>query len=189
MVRYGTDKDHLQHKATSDWSTTYDTSWYYTNRVTLSHLKDDTVYYYLIDGEPEGQELHSFKTAKKAGSMDSYTAAVVVDMGTFGHDGLSTVVPPGVGNPLKTGEVNTIQRLKQEIDSYEFVLHPGDISYGDYWLKETVLGYINGTIEAGPKLYERITEEFYDELEGISSEKAYMIGVGNVSLSEPSLHL
>lgn len=40
-----------------------------------------------------------------------------------------------------------------QLDDYEFIAHPGDISYGDYWLKETVLGYLqNASIDTGPQL-------------------------------------
>jgi hypothetical protein len=65
--------------------------------------------------------------------MTPYVAAVVVDLGTMGPLGLSTKVGAGAANPLKPGEVNTIQRLKYQLDDYEFVAHPGDIAYADYW--------------------------------------------------------
>ena len=44
---------------------------------------------------------------------------------------------------------------------------------------QTVLGYINGTVEAGPKLYEQINEEFYDQMQPITSTKPYLIVAGN----------
>ncbi|KAI3476364.1 hypothetical protein L1887_62016 [Cichorium endivia] len=58
-------------------------------------------------------------------------------------------------------------------------MHVGDIAYADYWLKEVVLGYINGTIAAGPELYEQINEEFYDEMNDITSSLPYHVAAGN----------
>jgi hypothetical protein len=104
--------------------------------------------------------------------MTPYTAAVR-------SLGLSEHLPSGVQDSLKPGQVDTIARLTKQMDDFEFIVHAGDIAYADYWLKETVLRYINGTIEAGPKLYEEINEEFYDQIQPITSTKPCLIVAGN----------
>ncbi len=62
--------------------------------------------------------------------MQSY--AVVVDMGTMGTDGLSAEIGPYLTGahhiPLKKEDSNPIQSLVQNIDTYDAVLHPGDIA-------------------------------------------------------------
>jgi hypothetical protein len=139
-VMYGTSENDLCNSAESRISTTYPTASQYSNHVILSGLQPDTTYYYQV-GHGEKVEkrdsakipVMSFKTCKQAGDMTPYVAAVVVDLGTMGPLGLSTKVGVGAANPLKPGEVNTIQRLKYQLDDYEFVAHPGDIAYADYW--------------------------------------------------------
>lgn len=178
-VLYGTQPNLLNQIATSTNSITYNTSTYYSNHVVLDNLQPNTKYYYLpILGDPV-QDVRSFTTALAPGDNSPYTIAVVGDLGTMGSLGLSDHVPPGAANPLTTGEVNTIQRLTMNKNQYDHVMHVGDIAYADYWLKEVVLGYINGTIAAGPELYEKIVEEFYDEMSALTSTTPYHVLPGN----------
>ena len=178
-VLYGKKPDTLNRIATSTDSITYNTSSYYSNHVVLDHLEPDTKYYYLpILGDPV-KDVRSFTTALPAGDSTPYTVAVVGDLGTMGSLGLSGHVPPGASNPLTTGEVTTIQRLTMNKNQYDHVMHVGDIAYADYWLKEVVLGYINGSIAAGPELYEKINEEFYDEMDALTSTLPYHVLPGN----------
>lgn len=59
-------------------------------------------------------------------------------------------------------------------------MHPGDIAYADYWLKEEIQGYLpNTTIANGYKVYEAILNAFFDEALPLSAAKAYMVGPGN----------
>lgn len=77
--------------------------------------------------------IDSFKTARLAGDPTPFTAALVIDMGVFGPDGLSTRNTSYSGKkityPLQPTEHTTIQRLVADASSYEFVLHPGDLAY------------------------------------------------------------
>lgn len=59
-------------------------------------------------------------------------------------------------------------------------MHPGDIAYADYWLKEEIQNYLpNTTIANGYKVYEAILNAFFDEVMPITSQKAYMVNGGN----------
>jgi len=98
---------------------------------------------------------------------------VVVDMGTFGALGLSTVVGTGAANPLRVNEQTTIASLAEMIDNYEFMVHAGDMAYADYWLKEEIQSYLpNTTTAQGAVVYESILNAFFDELVNITSAKA-----------------
>jgi len=180
-VHYGLSPHSLAHKASSDSSVTYPTSRTWANTVKLNNLHPYTTYYYKI--ESTNSTIESFKTARLAGDHASFAAALVVDMGVFGPDGLSernvSYTGQSITSPLKPKEQTTIQRLVKSASSYEFVLHPGDLAYADSWLKELKLGYINGTKADGPALYEGLLEQFYDQLSDVSKSKAYMVGPGN----------
>ena len=125
-VLYGLDPDHLIFSASSTVSVTYNTSLTYNNHVQLENLLPDTVYYYmpttLMDPDPYP---YSFKTSLPAGIAKPFSIAVVVDMGTFGPEGLSTSAGTGVSpnNILKPGEATTIQSLVSEVDEFEFLWH------------------------------------------------------------------
>ncbi len=183
QIKYGTSSDSLDQTAESCVSTTYPTSSMYANHVVLSGLQPDTTYYYRVNNGKKGKKgknpTMSFKTCKVAGDMTPYSIGTVVDLGTMGPLGLSETVGKGAANPLAPGEINTIQRLIKQLDEFEFIAHPGDIAYADYWFKEEYQGYLNGTVADVATKYEAINEAFYDEMTPISSTKAYMMGVGN----------
>jgi hypothetical protein len=93
---------------------------------------------------------------------------------------LSDTLGKGAANPLRSNEQTTIAALTEVIDSYEFLVHAGDIAYADYWLKEEVQNYLpNTTTAEGAVVYEHILNAFYDELAGITSQKPYMVNAGN----------
>lgn len=55
----------------------------------------------------------------------------------------------------------------------------GDIAYADAWLKEEkagVVGPLNQTDDG--KMYDRILNDFYNEIEILSEEAPYMVGPG-----------
>ncbi|EMC92676.1 hypothetical protein BAUCODRAFT_27030 [Baudoinia panamericana UAMH 10762] len=178
-VYYGTNATSLNRVASSNVSITYQTSTTYNNHVRLTGLQPNTLYYY----QPQWQNVvspFSFKTPRVAGDHTPYVAAVVVDLGTMGRDGLSEVVGSGAANPLQPGEVNTIQSLRQFKSQYDFLLHAGDLAYADYWLKEEIGGYLpNTTVEQGAQVYERILNDFYEELAPVTAYKPYMVAPGN----------
>lgn len=178
-VRYGVKPDALVRQASSDVSVTYKTSTTYNNHVKITGLRPNTQYYYLPQDSNETTP-YSFKTSRVAGDRTPFEVAVAIDMGTMGVDGLSTTTGKGAGGALKPGELNCIQSLENFIDDYDFLWHTGDIAYADAWLKEEIGGYIpNTTIADGYKVYERLLNDYYDQMQPISSKVPYMIGVGN----------
>ena len=111
--------------------------------------------------------------------MTPYTTAVVVDLGTMGQYGLSQHMPADIGNSLPAQGLNTIQRLVAQADDYDFVIHPGDMAYADYWVKEQLTAGSNLTLTDQVLAYNAINEAFFDEISEVSKQKAYMVGVGN----------
>ncbi|EEA23634.1 hypothetical protein TMatcc_002510 [Talaromyces marneffei ATCC 18224] len=179
VVHYGRFPDALIHEASSDVSVTYPTSTTYNNHVTLQDLEEDTVYYYLPE-HSNATEPYTFRTSRRAGDKTPFAMAVVVDMGLIGPGGLSTRVGNGGANPLGPNDTNTIQSLEQNLDGIDFIWHPGDIAYADYWLKEEIQGYLpNTTISDGYKVYESLLNHYYDEITPLTSVKPYMVGPGN----------
>ncbi|KAH8691669.1 Metallo-dependent phosphatase-like protein [Talaromyces proteolyticus] len=178
-VRYGRHPNKLDKSAHSDISVTYPTSTTYNNHVKITGLKPDTLYYY----QPFGSNAttpYTFKTSRPIGDETPYSVAVVVDMGLMGKDGLSTSVGKGAANPLGPGDKNTQQSLQAQGADTDFLWHPGDIAYADYWLKEEIQGYLpNTTIADGYEVYESLLNQYYDELVPITSKKPYMVGPGN----------
>jgi hypothetical protein len=131
-------------------------------------------YYSVSDGP-----VLSFKTARCAGDMTPYSVAVVVDLGTMGEYGLRQNMPSDISNALKAGELNTIQRLVAQSSDFDFVIHPGDIAYADYWAKEQITLGSNLTIQDQILGYNVINEAFFDEISDVTKHKPYMVGVGN----------
>ena len=118
-VFYG-QSERLDRRVSSRISTTYPTSSTYNNHVVIVGLELDTTYYYM----PEcGNQTYSFVTAPEVGDKNAFQFAMVGDLGTMGPDGLSTTVGKGAANPLKPGELNTIDSLQAMKSSYKFVWH------------------------------------------------------------------
>lgn len=56
----------------------------------------------------------------------------------------------------------------------------GDLAYADAWIKEEKGGYVSPyNITDNGAEYDRILNDFYDEIEELSSAKPYMVGPGN----------
>ncbi|CZR62525.1 related to acid phosphatase precursor (pH 6-optimum acid phosphatase) [Phialocephala subalpina] len=183
-VKYGLSPNSLNQSASSNVSITYPTSLTYNNHVKITGLQLDTTYYY-APNELLGNTTslpYTFRTSRPAGDGTPYSVAIVVDLGTMGAQGLTTSAGKGVvsTNILTPNETNTIQSLTAALNSYEFLWHPGDIAYADYWLKEEIQGFLpNTTIADGYKVYESILNDFYDEMSTITTFKPYMVGPGN----------
>jgi hypothetical protein len=119
-VYFGKDPKNLNRVAQSQVSTTYATSSTYNNHVVLGCLQANTQYYY----KPNcGSETYTFTTSRRAGDNTPFSFAMIGDMGTFGPDGLSTTVGKGAANPLKPGDLTTIQSLVDFKDKYDFIWH------------------------------------------------------------------
>ncbi|GAA5880670.1 hypothetical protein JCM8547_008342 [Rhodosporidiobolus lusitaniae] len=192
-VRYGYRPDNLEFTANSTKSTTFPTSRTWNNAVTLSGLKPGTRYYYqtLHTNIGGGAYLptYSFETARIPGDETPFTAAVFADLGLMGEDGLSTRYGPfgGIEHAiLEPNETNTIQSLLSLKDTYDFMIHVGDIGYADYFLRESVQGYFgNETAKTQPtreevaEKYESLSEQFFDQMRDISADKPWMVSPGN----------
>jgi acid phosphatase type 7 len=127
-VKYGFTPNNLEFEAFSTVSVTYDTSLTYNNHVKLTDLLPYTTYWYMptsMMASDENTAPFSFRTSRLAGDSRPYSIALVVDMGTFGPEGLSTTAAMGVSpnNILKPGEANTIQSITSVLDDIEFLLH------------------------------------------------------------------
>lgn len=193
-VQYGKSPDALTLQAQSNESVTYPTSLTYNNHVKVTGLQPNTQYYYRI---LPGGVISSFRTARVPGDGTPFVAAAVVDLGLIGPDGLSETSQ----NALAPGETSTIDSLIGQIPNFDLLLHresschlihclptylpdllAGDIGYADYWLDESVAGYLKNydfSAAQGAVLYEKLNNEFYDEMVPITSTRPYMIGPGN----------
>ncbi|KAF9219062.1 Metallo-dependent phosphatase [Gyrodon lividus] len=189
QVWYGETPYSLTNVATGS-STTYPTSRVYDNHVKITGLKPDTKYWYRTSYQNCAgcayRPTDTFTTARAAGDDTPFTIAVVVDLGLMGADGLSTAVGPfgGAANPLGPNDLNTIQSLLENKDTYEFVAHFGDIAYADYFIKESWQGYFGNdslipNVTSVVEGYNSLLEQYYDQMTPLTSSKAYMVGVGN----------
>lgn len=198
-VYFGKDNRKLHRFASSQISTTYPTSATWNNHVVIKGLEPDTTYYY----QPQcGDQTYTFKTPRPAGEQVEFNFAMVGDMGTFGPDGLSTTVGKGASNPLLPGQLTTVQSLADFKNSYEFIWHGslllckkksrlsfahvpivGDLAYADAWIKEEKSGYITPLNETdGGAEYDKILNDFYGEIEVLSSTRPYMVAAGQFTL-------
>ncbi|CUM67331.1 uncharacterized protein PRCAT00005024001 [Priceomyces carsonii] len=177
-VFYGKSPKRLNKIATSHESVTYQTSLTYNNHVKIEGLQPGTTYYYRVLHD-KSSEIYSFTTAKEAGSEDEFSFGLVIDMGTMGNLGLSDTTGEGAGGALTPGEQTTMQSLAQNVNHFDFLLHPGDLAYADYWLKEEVQEYLPLDISKGYQVYEQILNAFYDEIQPVTSKRPYMVGPGN----------
>ena len=126
-VHYGLSPNALTETASSNVSVTYRTSLTYNNHVKIMGLKPNTMYYYLPEHllNTNNTTPYSFMTSRPAGDGTSYSAAVVVDLGTMGPQGLTTTAGKGVSpnNTLAVGEINTIESMTQQLNSFDFLWH------------------------------------------------------------------
>ncbi|KAI6133822.1 Metallo-dependent phosphatase-like protein [Pisolithus croceorrhizus] len=184
-VYYGTSPFDVSSVATG-YSVTYPTSRVYDNHVKITGLKPNTKY---CDHGCAYRATDTFVTAREAGDETPFSVAVVVDLGLMGRDGLSTSVGPlggssAAANPLGPRDLNTIQGLLQNKDTYEFIAHYGDIAYADYFIKESWQGYFGNNslipnVTSVMEGYNSLLEQYYDQMTPLTSSKAYMVGPGN----------
>lgn len=108
------------------------------------------------------------------GDTTPFNLSVVVDLGVFGTDGYTSTkkrdTPPTVDPALNH---TTIGRLADNVNSYEFVIHPGDFAYADDWAFDPM------NVNDGTNAYQSILENFYDQLAPIAARKPYMASPGN----------
>lgn len=79
-------------------------------------------------------------------------------------------------------------RLTTSVSAYhhptDHPVHAGDLAYADYFLKESTQDFFGAnnskvTREQVVEGYEKLNEEFYDQLTPLTATKAYMVAVGN----------
>lgn len=175
-VCYGISEGALD-KCIKAYTVTYPTSTTWNHHAKLSPLKADTTYYYHITND--NNTMRQFKTSPKLGEDKQWSFAFVADLGTMGKFGLSSHPSDEIWS-LEPGEENTIDALIEKVDTFDFLWQGGDMGYADYWLKEQLNGYLNGTdIGDGEALYEKILNQFYQQMSPITSIKPFMVGPGN----------
>ncbi|GAA5942725.1 purple acid phosphatase family protein [Sporobolomyces koalae] len=191
-VFFGIDPKNLNQSATSNASTTYETSRTYNNHVVLSDLAPGTKYWYQVShtNEPGGayRPSYTFTTARPTGDKTPFSMAVYADLGLMGPQGLTTFSGP-IGGPdttLKPYETNTIQSLNENLDTFEFAHLVGDIGYADYFIKESFQGMfgtdINSTQPTRAMVadkYEEMSEQFFDQMQPITAVRPWMVSPGN----------
>ncbi|GAA5846160.1 hypothetical protein JCM11251_002289, partial [Rhodosporidiobolus azoricus] len=192
-VRYGYAPDKLEFTASTNLSSTYERSRTWNNEVKLHNLKPATTYYYQVSYTNIGNSAYlptfKFETAAAPGTDEPLRIAVVGDLGLMGEDGLSTRYGPfgGIEHAvLEVNETNTIQSMLALKDTYDFIMHPGDVGYADYFLRESVQGYFGTdnsstqpTREMVAEKYESLSEQFFDQMRPITAEKPWMVCPGN----------
>ncbi|KAK9236927.1 Metallo-dependent phosphatase-like protein [Lipomyces kononenkoae] len=179
IVYYGTNVWNLTDFATGS-SVTYNTSLTWSNHVKITGLTPDTQYYYIVSHTNcyNCSELapYTFTTARESGNTTPFTVAVAVDLGVMGSTGLSTTSK----GKITANETNTIQSLTRYLDGFDFLWHPGDIAYADYWLKEQIQKYLTAVpIDMGYESYNKLLNQYFDEMQPITALKPYMVGPGN----------
>lgn len=174
-VQYGTSSDHLDSEVCSTSSATYPTSRTYSNAVALTGLTPATTYYYKIVSTNSSVE--HFFSPRLAGDRTPFALSAIIDLGVYGADGFTISMDATKRDIIPTIDPSlnhtTINRLAQNIDDYEFVVHPGDLAYADDWYLKPK------NLFDGVNAYEAILEQFYDQLAPIAARKPYMASPGN----------
>ncbi|KAK9459060.1 Metallo-dependent phosphatase-like protein [Lipomyces oligophaga] len=178
-VFYGEDPWNLDSKATGS-SRTFETSPTWAHHVKITGLKPDTTYYYTVSNTNcygcHELSAYTFKTSRPVGDYTPYSIGVVIDMGVMGPYGESVESD----YPTITDEdSNTMQSLSRYVDGFDLLLHPGDLAYADTWLTEWGQGYLNISFDEGVEWYNRLLNQYYDELQPVTSVRPYMVAPGN----------
>jgi hypothetical protein len=67
--------------------------------------------------------------------------------------------------------------------SFAHVSIVGDLAYADAWIKEETSGYVTPLNETdGGAEYDKILNDFYSEIEVLSSTRPYMVAAGRFTL-------
>lgn len=104
----------------------------------------------------------------------------------MGFEGLTTTVGTGAANPIGPNDSNTIQSLLENIDTFDALLHPGDLAYADTAVKEAFAGFLGMNLSVVEPdrnqiaaVYESFLEQYYDQLTPLTAYKPYMVAPGN----------
>ena len=173
-VQYGTSASSLSKRACSPASDseTYPSSRTYANVVKMTGLKPATKYFYKIVST--NSTTHSFTSSRSPGDFTPITMAVTTDLGVYGQDGYTTAMKSLIPRTAPSDNHTTIARLLNTIDSYDWVIHPGDLAYADDWYLKP------DNLIDGQASYESILEQFYAyQFNEISQRKPWMVSPGN----------
>ena len=107
----------------------------------------------------------SVVVALEAGDETPFNANLVVDMGVYGQNGYYTHGKRSI-IPSIQPELNhtTIGALATTVDTYDFVIHPGDFAYADDW------SYNDTNLLDEKNVYEAIIEVCCALLYGVLDE-------------------
>ncbi|KAL5427454.1 hypothetical protein PMIN05_011364 [Paraphaeosphaeria minitans] len=132
-VEYGTSTTSLTSKQCSISSVTYPTSRTYSNAVTLTGLTPATTYYYKIVSTNSSVE--HFLSPRVPGDNTPFSINAIIDLGVYGADGFTIQGDQTKRDIIPTIDPSlnhtTIDRLARTVDDYEFIIHPGDLAYGE----------------------------------------------------------
>lgn len=170
-VRYGTNSKSLTSQVCGTRSVTYSTSRTWANLVVVSGLKPATVYYYAPVST--SSTVNQFMTARTAGDKTPFSMITLADLGLYGEDGYMTKkreLIPAVDPVLNH---TTIGSLAKRVNTYEFIIHPGDFAYADDWI-EDITNAADGAIA-----YSAIIERFYNQYDPAMANKPYLVSPRN----------
>ncbi|KAK3486184.1 Metallo-dependent phosphatase-like protein [Neurospora hispaniola] len=174
-VQYGTSPSSLGSQSCSTSSITYPTSRTWANVVTINDLTPATTYYYKIVST--NSTVETFTSPRLPGDKTPFNISIVIDLGVYGKDGFTIEQDQSKRDLIPSIDPSlnhtTIGRLRDNIDKYDFIVHPGDIGYADDWILKA-----HNWLD-GKDGYQAITETFFDQLAPIAARKPYMASPGN----------
>lgn len=170
-VLVGTDAKHLKQRVCSKTSITYPSSRTWSNKVLVTGLKPGTVYFYKVDAK--NGRVATFLSPRSAGDKAAFRMVTLADLGIYGQDGYTTAKRQEIPQVQPALNHTTIGALARTVNDYEFIIHPGDFAYADDWIEDPT-NYANGK-----DAYTAIIEDFYTQLEPVTSNKPYMVSPGN----------
>lgn len=170
-VKYGTNKKSLTKPACSSTSITYPSSRTWSNRVTITGLSPAQAYYYQVVST--NSTVGHFMSPRTPGDKTRFSMVTLADLGIYGQDGYTTKKREEIPQVQPALNHTTIGALAKSVNNYEFLIHPGDFAYADDWIEDPT-NYLDPQ-----NAYTAIIEQFYTQLEPITSNKPYMVSPGN----------
>jgi hypothetical protein len=128
------------------------------NTVDMTNLEPGEVYYYMFGDTYGWSQEYNFTAAPKSGSSSTIRVIAFGDMGCGEIDG-------SYREQLYNPSLNTTDRLLEELDGTDFLMHIGDMSYAQG--------------------YAAIWDAFFDQLGVIAATKPYMVCIGNHERNTP----
>lgn len=100
--------------------------------MTLTGLTPATTYYYKIVSSNSSVE--QFLSPRVPGDKTAFSINAIIDLGVYGADGFTIQNDQTKRDIIPTIDPSlnhsTIDRLARTVDDYEFIIHPGDLAYG-----------------------------------------------------------